>query len=359
MINVLFCGLAHEYGHPGRGISFERKHIYGSLERMDGVKASFFAIDEEMTAHGRDSMNKRLIEKVELEKPDVLFCFLFTEEIKKETIRYITEKTKTKTFNWFGDDHWRFPIFSRYWAPLFTLVSTTDGWAYEKYKRAGISNVMKTQWAANPFLYQPQDTAADPHIYNITFYGQQYGNRPYYIQKLVEAGLPAVGHGRGWPAGGGTTVEEMLALYSFSKINLNFSETPYYGFKKKLNLFAKLFVKKELGTYKFDAHHIWQNIQAAIGTQRRTIKARTFEVPACGGFLLTAPSDDPIDEYYIPGKEIVVFHGVDDLIEKSRYYLSHEKERKTIAQAGYERTVREHTYLHRFQEIFSALNLKF
>ncbi len=354
-MKVLFCALKNEYGKPEAGQSFECKHFLHTLQHMPGIEVRHFGFDEIMREHGRDRMNEMLIEAVGAWQPDVLFCFLFTEEIKKETIRHITQHTKTKTFNWFGDDHWRFYVYSQFWAKEFTLVSTTDGKAYREYHKAGIQNVLKTQWAVNHFLYKPQDSALNKGTYDITFYGQKYGNRPDYIEALVKAGLPAQGIGRGWGNTSGADVQEMLNIYSFSKINLNFTETPYFGFKKKLNLLAKLFVKKELGKYSLNLNFPILNLKSIIGTQRRTIKARTFEVPACGGFLLTGPSDDPLDEYLKPGKEVVVFNTMDDMVAKAKYYLNHASERQAIAKAGYERTLAEHTYEKRFKEIFENL----
>ena len=181
----------------------EDKSFFGVLRNMEGIEAEYFPMDELLVQMGRDEMNARLIQTVEEKKPDLLFCFLFTEEIKKETIEYITKKTKTKTFNWFGDDHWRFPVYSRFWASLFTFVATTDARAFTQYRSAGILNVIKTQWAANPFTFKPQDPSKNPGSYNITFFGQKYGNRGGYIDALTKAGLSAKGHGRGWPAGGG------------------------------------------------------------------------------------------------------------------------------------------------------------
>lgn len=86
------------------------------------------------------------------------------------------------------------------------------------------------------------------------------------------------------------------------------------------------------------------------------IKARSFEVPGCGGFLLTGQAEN-LGDYYEIGKEIVCFKDMGDLIEKVRYYLCHEDERAAIAQAGYQRTLHEHTYVHRFTEIFQRLGL--
>jgi len=50
-----------------------------------------------------------------------------------------------------------------------------------------------------------------------------------------------------------------------------------------------------------------------------------------------------------------VFENTKDLIEKCKYYLEHESERVAISKAGYERTLREHTYVHRFRELFQKL----
>ncbi len=354
MVKVLFCGLKNEYGNPKRGLSFEYQNLFDSLAHMEDVSAELYASDEIMSRIGRDEMNNQLIKKVETEKPDLLFCFLFTDEIKKETIEYITKNTKTKTFNWFGDDHWRFSNFSKYWAPLFTLVSTTDSSAFENYKKLGIGNVIKTQWAANHFLYKPQDPKKNSGEYAATFLGQNYGLRSNYVSQLQSAGIPIKAFGWGWPDGG-VDDETKLNIFSFSKINLNFTETPDYGVKKKINLLARLFFKKELGKIKFNFSHPVDNLKSIIGTQKKTIKGRNFEVPACGGFLLTGYSDENLEEYYIDGKEIVIFKNLTDLIEKSKYYLSHEAERAVIAKAGYERTIKEHTYEKRFREIFNKI----
>ena len=276
---------------------------------------------------------------------------MFTEELKKETIEHITKKTSTKTFNWFADDHWRFPIYSKYWAPLFTAVSTTDSQAIEKYKSIGI-NVIKTQWAANTWLYMPSELKVESKKLkdlDITFVGKNYGSRGKYIDYLKSSGLPAQGFGGGWD-NGRVSQEQMLEIFSGSKINLNFTES-YFNWPKQL---AKLFIKKQLGNYSLNLSHPISNSQSLLGARRRQIKGRTFEVPACGGFLLTGDADN-LASYYLPDKEIAIFKNQGELMEKCRYYLEHEPERKAIAQAGYSRTLKEHTYRKRFEDIFKAM----
>ncbi len=366
-MKVIFAGFKYEYGKKEWGISnIEYTNFFGTLQKMQGVEASFFSVDEIMKKAGRDVMNQQLIKTVEEQRPDLLFTMIFQDEIKKETIKYITEKTSTKTFNWFTDDHWRFPVFSKYWAPLFTAVGTTDSLAPAKYKVSGVNNVIKTQWGVNHWLYQSRNDAEfNPDAtsgtgaerrgnYDITFVGKNYGNRSSYINSLKSAGLPVEGYGSKWEKGR-VDFTKMLEIFSYSKINLNFTESPYVTFTEKLKFLAKMFVKKEQGRYKIDLNP-FDGLESAAGAQRRQIKGRTFEVPACGGFLLTGRADN-LEDYYIDGKEIAIFKDKNELVEKCRYYLSHEQERKAIAQAGYERTLRDHTYEQRFREIFKTMEL--
>jgi spore maturation protein CgeB len=356
MLRILFAGLKFDYGKPELGPSFELHNFVGALKHMDGVEVTFYPVDEQMRILGRDGMNDDLIRTVQRSTPDLLFCCLYTEEIKRDTIEYVTGRTSTKTFNWFCDDHWRFWTFSRHWAPLFTAVATTDPQSVAKYAHCGIHNVIRSQWAANHHIYQPQqDLSGNPGNYTISFVGQRHGNRGHYITALQRQGLPIKAFGTGFPAGR-IEFRRMLEVFSWSRINLNFSSTPARGAAHLWKQLAKLVVKKELGRYRFNAHRIKDNLLSLAGAMRPQIKGRIFEIPACGGFLMTT-RDDSLKEYYVPGQEIVFFEDADDLVEKCRYYLKHEDERRAIAEAGYRRTLVEHTYAHRFNQIFQQMGL--
>ncbi len=45
-----------------------------------------------------------------------------------------------------------------------------------------------------------------------------------------------------------------------------------------------------------------------------------FDVPLCGGFLLTDRQDDLFDLF--AGDEVAVYENVDDVADKAEYYLS-------------------------------------
>jgi len=56
-------------------------------------------------------------------------------------------------------------------------------------------------------------------------------------------------------------------------------------------------------------------------------------------------------------REFACFHSVEELVDKAQYYLRNEDERAAIANAGRQRTLREHTYVHRFNEVFQHVGL--
>jgi spore maturation protein CgeB len=84
---------------------------------------------------------------------------------------------------------------------------------------------------------------------------------------------------------------------------------------------------------------------------------RTFEIPAVGGFMLHVDNDE-VRALYEPGREVVLFSGKAELIDKVGYYLEHEDERRAIAQAGHERCVPAYSLTTRAREIAGLLSVR-
>lgn len=83
------------------------------------------------------------------------------------------------------------------------------------------------------------------------------------------------------------------------------------------------------------------------------INMRVPEALSTGSFLLTNRIEY-IEELYEDKKHLVLYDGFDDMIEKARYYLSHDKEREAIAEAGHKHFLANHTIQHRVNVILET-----
>jgi spore maturation protein CgeB len=371
-MRILYVGMKYDYGFPERGLGFEHWNFYESLSRM-GHEVIYFDFMSLYKEHGRHWMNRRLREVVAADKPHLLFAVLFGDELDKAILGEISEHSSTITLNWFCDDHWRFDNFSRYWAPSFNWVVTTSKAAVIKYAGIGYRNVIKSQWACNHFLYKKLDL---PLVHDVTFVGQPHGNRRQVIEYLRQSGISVQVWGNGWESGR-LSQQDMIRVFNQSRINLNLSNASYSPAENGGKAPAVLRLARRL----FGAAPLSDTARARIKwhvagmrTSRRIrdstdstalipphypsqIKGRNFEIPGCGGFLLTDRAEN-LEDYYDLGGEIACFDDIPDLADKIRYYLAHEEERHEIAEAGYRRTLRDHTYERRFNEIFDRIGLE-
>lgn len=102
---------------------------------------------------------------------------------------------------------------------------------------------------------------------------------------------------------------------------------------------------------------IFSSTKIALNFQPEHIREggnmRTFEIPGCGAFQL-ANRLNPA--WFKISQEAATFKNSQDFADKILYYLKNESERLTIAQAGYRRTHRDHTYEKRFKKLFQLIS---
>lgn len=82
---------------------------------------------------------------------------------------------------------------------------------------------------------------------------------------------------------------------------------------------------------------------------------RLYESTGVGTLLITDHKDN-IGDLFKVGEEIVTYRTKEELLDKIKYYLTHEEERARIARAGQQRTLRDHTYAMRMKELVAILN---
>lgn len=96
------------------------------------------------------------------------------------------------------------------------------------------------------------------------------------------------------------------------------------------------------------------NINMTAPNIETGIPLRVFDILGAGGFVLTDWREDLKDCFTI-GKDLEVYDGIDDLLEKTDYYLKHEDKREMIAKHGLETVQNRHNYSVRMRKIFKKL----
>lgn len=81
---------------------------------------------------------------------------------------------------------------------------------------------------------------------------------------------------------------------------------------------------------------------------------RLYEATGVGAMLLTDRKDNLQDLFEI-GREVVAYSNKEEAAELVRYYLDNPNEAAQVAKAGQARTLREHTYAQRMQELVPIL----
>lgn len=197
----------------------------------------------------------------------------------------------------------------------FDLCWTSTEDALEKYVVEGATPIYLPE-GANPLLHRPYDD--EKKVYDVSFVGQCYGNRPATVDMLRKAGIKVEVFGPGWPNGPLST-EEMVRTWSRSRINLGFGGVQ--GHKETFCL-----------------------------------KGRDFEVPMSGGLYLTEHHDELLP-FYDVGREIVTYKDQQELVDKIRWLLSNPEKADAIRRAGRERALCEHTWEMRFEKVFRLLGV--
>lgn len=315
----------------------------------------------------------RQVRKAHDEKPlDIFFSYFYDACVLPEAIDEI-RSLGIVTVNWYCNGSYQLHLV-REIAPRYDWCLVPEKFRLADYEAMGARPIY-CQEAANPSIYRSFDV---PQEFDVTFVGQAYGDRPASIRRILDAGIDVRVWGVGWerystgatdrlaealrigrrllspegwhiarrrllrrlggetPAasaapddlprhiiGGLLSDEEMIRMYSRSKINLGFSSCG-------------------------DTHRTGERILQ--------VRLRDFEVPMSGGFYMVEYMEE-LEEFFAIGREIVCYTCIDDLIEKIRYYLSHDSEREAIRRAGRERCLHDHTWHRRFQDAFRQMGL--
>jgi spore maturation protein CgeB len=323
-VKILCVFGRNAYGDAARGEGYEHANFLPALHALGHETVLFESFDRSAYSDFAQ-MNRAFVDAIETQRPDAILCVLMGYELWTETLDLARALCSGPVINWGTDDSWKYAQFARFIAPHVDCYATTSVSAMEQARRHGLPNVVLTQWAARDTTMERPLPVAQCR-YRVSFVGSAYGNRRRWIEQLSRRGIEVDCFGYGWPKGP-VAAADIPRIVRESAISLNFGDSGLH-------------------------------LRGLRPYRSRQIKARVFEVPGAGGFLLTEAADG-LEHLFRDGSEIAVFRDADELAEKARYYLEYPDERDRIALAGHERCARSHTYTRRFEELLmQATHLK-
>jgi len=263
-----------------------------------------FDPQEEVYNFGKEHMNQKFIEVIKRERPDYIFLWIMHDEFYMETLIQAKKLLpKSIIFCYNGDDDYKFENHTIHFFPLIDYFMTTQPDYLEKYKKYGKESFFSCGADTKEFKSLNLTKKFD-----VSFVGTPKSDRVDFIRELSKNKINFAVGGANWEKYpefkeqyiGWINNDQFIKLINESKINICLSKN-YIG-----------------GTH---------------------ILERFFQINACKSFCLA--------EYargYFPlfkeGKDISTFKNKEEMIEKIKYYLKHEKERESLAKLAYEKTIK-------------------
>ena len=96
------------------------------------------------------------------------------------------------------------------------------------------------------------------------------------------------------------------------------------------------------------------NLNITLRSIQRGIPLRAMDIMGCGGFLLTNYQEDLL-QFFTPGEDFVYYESHQDLLDRIGYYLTHEDERRRIAENAHRKVAADHTYDIRIRQMLEIV----
>jgi spore maturation protein CgeB len=263
--------------------------------------------------------------------------------------------------------------------------------ARQHYLNAG-ANPIRVQMGADPDVYHPIRSVARKRA--ACFVGQRYADRDRWLATLVDAGLPLEIYGPGWaltdkdPRAESSESQEYLGRRQFVAGSLSSYAHAARGLLKNKGVLSgacrlldqwryrrltrnlsPLFVPHARGPISFEkisevfaTYDVCLNF-SNVWTDGRPgselvghVRLRDFEAPMCRTCYLTGETDE-IHEFYDVGKEIDTYSTVQELVDKTRFYLRNESAADQLRDGTYRRALADHTWKARFTQLFMKIDL--
>jgi glycosyltransferase involved in cell wall biosynthesis len=267
-------------------------------------------------------LSKDVLQKVDFMKPDLIWVdnkpYLRASTLKKIRSRM----PSAKIVNVLTDDP--FGKYNYAWRFIYNTFKYYDVHFVQReinipeLKRQGAKRVETCFRSFDPsfhrILFKDAPELAR-YKTSVGFIGSYEKDREEYIAYLVEQGIPVSITGDGWTKGKYWTLLK-----------------PFY---KGPSVYGDEYIKTING------------MDVALHFLRKANRdqqdSRTFEIPACGTFMLAERSHLHIN-FFKEGEEVDFFTSKEELLQKVRYYINQPELRLKMAKAAYERSFQSGYY---------------
>jgi spore maturation protein CgeB len=258
-------------------------------------------------------LNRDLLHMAEEERPDLVWTdkllgmqpktLVKLREMGIATVSYMIDNP----FGRRGDPGWRLYMKD---IPYYDLHVVQRDANIADYKSRGARDVIKIQTAYEPTIHYPppagwSDTDRDREV---SFIGTPYDQRAEFLTRLwQEFAVPVT-------VSGGLVWKQHLTPEAVAGIYRGHGEL----FK---NAYREGIWKSKI------------NLSFLTHSNHDEFAHKSFEIAACGGFLLVERSDGHLQRF-VENEEAVFFSTIEECAEKIRRYLPDEAARARIAAAG-------------------------
>ncbi len=273
--------------------------------------------------------NQSLLESARSFRPDVVFV-VKGACVSRNTLRTIKLQTSATLINYATDDPFNRASNSRGLVesiPGYDIYTCTKTAVMEDVRKKGCKRVAFVPFGYKPSAHFPeQPSSQDEKVRfgsDVVFIGGCDADRVPYFEALVQR-MPDL----------------RLHLYG-----------GYWGRHHKLRPYHRGFAMGRDYRLALGGARIVVNLVRRANRDGHVM--RSFEVPACGAFMLAERTKEHLD-LFKEAVEAAYFNSAEELVEKVRYYLSHETERQRIAEAGYRRvTTGGNAYTDRLTQVLA------
>jgi hypothetical protein len=256
-------------------------------------------------------------------------------------------------------------------APHFDCNLHSERAARQKFLDIGATPLWWPM-AANPRYFRPCELS---RTVPVSFLGANYALRSRYVLALLHEGVDVHVYGPGWLGGARNGLRSRLLRYLLLARALAAGKNDEYRASAKLAehdlrrlLFARfpdhlqgplnddqairLYSRSELVLGFVEVH---ENHDPSLPL-RRHIHLREFEVPMCRAAYCTGYVEE-LAELYDLDKEVIIYRSEDELVDRTKFYLSRPELLESVRAAGYRRALACHTYHKRYEDLFARIGL--